>query len=70
MTKFLTIADILYLLPPNRHFVVYYNDLNHEDFSHCIAYSGSWEDLPFADIFFSEILQIDFEGNVVFIFLL
>ena len=70
MTKFLTIKDILYLLPSNFHFIVYDNELNHEDFSRCISYSGSWEDLPSADIFSCEIAQIDFEGNVVFIFLL
>lgn len=69
MKDFLTIADVLPLLAHDGDFIVYYNDLN-EDFTRPIAAFGKWEDIRNAGIDSSEVAQIQFENNLIRIFLM
>lgn len=69
MTDYPTIADLLPLFVHDGEFIVYYNDLN-EDFTRPIAAFGNLEDIRNAGIDSSEVAHIQFENNVIYIFLM
>jgi hypothetical protein len=67
-----TLRQVLLVVSHFGDFVVYYNELN-EDFSRAIATCGDWESvLKIAEdegFIFSEVAEIQFDADMVLIYL-